>query len=168
MTIGEKIKFFREMRGYNLSQLGKLSKLEASTIRKYEQGERNPKPDQLAKIAAGLNLSVSIFYDLNIETAGDVASLFFLMDDKIEFIFEGKKEDGTYDEDSVSIKFKNKSLQKFLMNWATIKAMLDNIEEQAADISNESVKKTVREEKNSMYEKFKCTQMDSPLMVTKD
>ena len=51
MTTGEKIKYFRNMRGISQETLGQLSSINSATIKKYEYGIRNPKPDQLLKIA---------------------------------------------------------------------------------------------------------------------
>ena len=51
MTTGEKIKYFRNMRGISQETLGQLSGINSATIKKYEYGIRNPKPDQLLKIA---------------------------------------------------------------------------------------------------------------------
>ena len=70
--IGKKIRAFREFRGYSQIQLAELSGINVGTIRKYELGIRNPKPDQLEKIATALGLNVSVFLDFNIETVGDV------------------------------------------------------------------------------------------------
>ena len=66
--IGEKIRAYREFRGLSQVQLAELSGINVGTIRKYELGIRNPKPDQLEKIASALGLNVSIFLDFNIET----------------------------------------------------------------------------------------------------
>ena len=70
--VGKKIRAFREFRGYSQIQLAELSGINVGTIRKYELGIRNPKPDQLEKIATALGLNVSVFLDFNIETVGDV------------------------------------------------------------------------------------------------
>ena len=51
MKIGEKIRAFRELKGLTQEQLGKLSGINGGTIRKYELGIRNPKQEQLIKIA---------------------------------------------------------------------------------------------------------------------
>mgnify|MGYP003490022419 CR=1 FL=1 len=67
--VGKKIRAYREFRGYSQIQLAELSGINVGTIRKYELGIRNPKPDQLEKIATALGLNVSVFLDFNIETA---------------------------------------------------------------------------------------------------
>ena len=61
--VGKKIRAFREFRGYSQIQLAELSGINVGTIRKYELGIRNPKPDQLEKIATALGLNVSVFLD---------------------------------------------------------------------------------------------------------
>ena len=75
--VGKKIRAYREFRGYSQIQLAELSGINVGTIRKYELGIRNPKPNQLEKIATALGLNVSVFLDFNIETVGDVLSLLF-------------------------------------------------------------------------------------------
>lgn len=60
MTTGEKIKYFRNMRGISQDMLGQLSGINPATIKKYEYGIRNPKPDQLLKIANALGISINI------------------------------------------------------------------------------------------------------------
>ena len=82
--IGEKIRAYREFRGLSQVQLAELSGINVGTIRKYELGIRNPKPDQLEKIASALGLNVSIFLDFNIETVGDVLALLFAIDDSVD------------------------------------------------------------------------------------
>ena len=51
MTVGEKIKYYRNIRGISQEMLGNLSGINPATIKKYEYeyGIRNPKPDQLLK-----------------------------------------------------------------------------------------------------------------------
>ena len=62
--VGKKIRAYREFRGYSQIQLAELSGINEGTIRKYELGIRNPKPDQLEKIATALRLNVSVFWIL--------------------------------------------------------------------------------------------------------
>ena len=81
--IGKKIRAYREFRGYSQIQLAELSGINVGTIRKYELGIRNPKPDQLERIATALGLNVSVFLDFNIETDGDVLSLLFSIDNSV-------------------------------------------------------------------------------------
>ncbi len=90
--VGKKIRAYREFRGYSQIQLAELSGINVGTIRKYELGIRNPKPDQLEKIATALGLNVSVFLDFNIETVGDVLSLLFSIDDSVAERYTGRME----------------------------------------------------------------------------
>ena len=83
-SVGKKIRLYREYRGFNQIELAELSHINVGTIRKYELGLRNPKPDQLEKIATALGLNVSVFLDFKIETVGDVLSLLFAIDDAVD------------------------------------------------------------------------------------
>ena len=73
--VGKKIRAYREFRGLNQIQLAELSGINVGTIRKYELGLRNPKPEQLERIASSLEHNYSIYLDIYIETDGDVLSL---------------------------------------------------------------------------------------------
>ena len=88
MTVGEKIKTFRNIRGISQNMLGQLAGIDGTTIRKYELGSRNPKPDQLLKIANALGVSINVFTDFDIETASDVLTLLFKMDDQVDMRME--------------------------------------------------------------------------------
>lgn len=113
MTIGEKIKYFRNMREISQDTLGQLSGINTSTIKKYEYGIRNPKPDQLLKIANALGISINLFMDFDIETISDVLSLLFKLDDQIDIKFEADKDDeGVFEPSTVKMSFKNPIINK--------------------------------------------------------
>lgn len=59
MTKGEKIKYYRNLRGLTQKQLGEKCGLSEPAIRNYELGNRTPSPQQLEKIAAALNVTVT-------------------------------------------------------------------------------------------------------------
>ena len=106
MTVGEKIKTFRNIRGISQNMLGQLAGIDGTTIRKYELGSRNPKPDQLLKIANALGVSINVFTDFDIETASDVLTLLFKMDDQIDMEIDGNKdEDGNIIPETIYIRF---------------------------------------------------------------
>ena len=86
--------------------LGQLAGIDGTTIRKYELGSRNPKPDQLLKIANALGVSINVFTDFDIETASDVLTLLFKMDDQIDMEIDGDKdEDGNLIPETIYIRF---------------------------------------------------------------
>jgi len=90
--IGKRIRFFRERRGLSQRYLGELSGIIEATIRKYEIGQRNPKPDQIAKIAEALGITPNALSPTGIETDADVVSLILAIDDRVGITFDGKKD----------------------------------------------------------------------------
>ena len=77
--VGKKIRAFREFRRYSQIQLAELSGINVGTIRKYELGIRNPKPDQLEKIATALGLNVSVFWILILKQSEMYSPCYFLL-----------------------------------------------------------------------------------------
>lgn len=86
-----KIKYYRNIRGISQEMLGNLSGINPATIKKYEYGIRNPKPDQLLKITNALGISINLFMDFDIETVSDVLSLLFKLDEQVDMKFEVEK-----------------------------------------------------------------------------
>ena len=58
MTIGEQIKTFRKKAGYTQKQLAEICNVAEITIRQYELGKRQPRIEQLEKIANALDVSL--------------------------------------------------------------------------------------------------------------
>lgn len=58
MTIGERIRMYRKAGNLTQKQLGELSGTSETTIKQYETGKRQPRVDQLNKIAIALNILV--------------------------------------------------------------------------------------------------------------
>lgn len=59
MTIGERIKNYRKIAGLTQKDLGELAGVATGTIQQYELGKRQPRIEQLQKIAPILKVSVS-------------------------------------------------------------------------------------------------------------
>lgn len=118
--IGKKIRAYREFRGINQVQLAELSGINVGTIRKYELGIRNPKPDQLEKIASALGLNVSVFLDFNINTVSDVLSLLYAIDEAVDLSLTPDN-----NSDAVSFSFKNKTLQQAILKWCEFKKVYE-------------------------------------------
>ena len=56
MTVGERIRAARKAQGLTQKQLGEKCGIAEPTIRRYELGKLNPKPDTLKKIAKALGV----------------------------------------------------------------------------------------------------------------
>lgn len=128
MTTGEKIKYFRNMRGISQEMLGQLSGINSATIKKYEYGIRNPKPGQLLKIANALGISINIFMDFDIETVSDVLSLLFKLDDQVDMKFEaGKDEEGNFKPSTVKMSFKSNMINKKICTYMKALEIQENL-----------------------------------------
>ena len=133
MTVGEKIKYYRNIRGISQEMLGNLSGINPATIKKYEYGIRNPKPDQLLKITNALGISINLFMDFDIETVSDVLSLLFKLDEQVDMKFEVEKDDnGEFIPSTVKLSFQNAAINQKLCTYLKAK--------QGADIPIEDVK----------------------------
>lgn len=60
MTIGERIKQVRTKKGLTQKQLGSISGTSEITIRQYELGKRQPRLEQLRRIADALGISLDL------------------------------------------------------------------------------------------------------------
>ena len=133
MTVGEKIKYYRNIRGISQEMLGNLSGINPATIKKYEYGIRNPKPDQLLKITNALGISINLFMDFDIETVSDVLSLLFKLDEQVDMKFEVEKDDnGEFIPSTIKLSFQNAAINQKLCTYLKAK--------QGADIPIEDVK----------------------------
>ncbi len=65
MTIGEQIKNYRKVAGLTQKRLGELSDTSERTIQQYEAGKRQPRIEQLQKIADTLNVPISSLLGTN-------------------------------------------------------------------------------------------------------
>ncbi|MBP3703327.1 MAG: helix-turn-helix transcriptional regulator [Lachnospiraceae bacterium] len=128
MTVSEKMKYYRKMRGISQEMLGELSGINSATIKKYEYGIRNPKPDQLLKIAGALGISIYQFMDFDIETTSDVLTLLFQLDEQIDMNFEMKKDrKGNPVPSSIKISFDNADINERLAKYIKAKGLCDSV-----------------------------------------
>lgn len=91
LSIHEKIKLYRENRTMTQAELSKRSGINLSTIKKYETGILNPKPENLKKIADALNVSIYLFLDYEVTTLSDAIAIFMKLTDAIPVQFSGEK-----------------------------------------------------------------------------
>lgn len=169
MTVGEKIRTYRKMRGISQKMLGQLAGgINEVTIRKYEAGDRNPKPDQLLKIADALGISINIFMDFDIETVSDVLSLIFKMDEQLDVEFTGKKnKKGEYAPDSIALKFNNSLINEKLAKWARTKDLVQQTVDARDKFDTEEEYQNEVADMQEMADEIKQHLMDSSIVVKK-
>lgn len=92
MTIGNKIRFFRNLRGYTQEELGQKVGLPGDRVRQYENGVRTPKADKLNAIADALDVDVAALSDINIKSEEDIMHILFELEDNLSIDIE--KRDG--------------------------------------------------------------------------
>lgn len=167
MTTGEKIKYFRNMRGISQETLGQLSGINSATIKKYEYGIRNPKPDQLLKIANALGISINIFMDFDIETVSDVLSLLFKLDNQIDMKFEADKDDeGNFKPATVKLSFKNNLINKKLCTYMKALEIRENMINAKDEYSEEEYADSLQHI-NENIEEIKQHLLDDNMVVKK-
>lgn len=121
-NISRLMKYFRKAKGMSQEELSNAAGINLSTIKKYEVGLRNPKYEQLEKIASALDINVSNFYETEINTIGDLISIIKTLDEQLDIIISAdKNDDGEYLPDTVSITFKSKKINKALLEYVNIK-----------------------------------------------
>lgn len=155
--VGKKIRAYREFRGYSQKQLAELSGINVGTIRKYELGIRNPKPDQLERIATALGLNVSVFLDFNIETVGDVLSLLFAIDDSVNLSLKPTENQ------EVILTFDNPMMQDFFRKWCQFKNVYKKEKAEILAITDVSKRQEELEKLNATQEEWKLRAMGTTI-----
>ena len=159
--VGKKIRAYREFMGLNQIQLAELAGINVGTIRKYEIGLRNPKPDQLEKIASALGMNVSIFLDLNIETVGDVLSLLFAIDDAVELeLSEINEPDNN---GAIGFSFQNPTLQDFIAKWCQFKEVYNKEKKDILSIQDPDIRQKELDSLESTYQEWKMRAMGTTI-----
>lgn len=155
--VGEKIRAYREFRGFNQIQLAELSGINVGTIRKYELGLRNPKPDQLEKIATALGLNVSVFLDIDITTVGDVLSLLFAIDDSVDLSLTQSENQ------EIILSFQNPMMQDFFKKWCQFKNVYEKEKAEILAIEDEDKRQKELDQLNATQEEWKLRAMGTTI-----
>ena len=155
--VGKKIRAFREFRGYSQIQLAELSGINVGTIRKYELGIRNPKPDQLEKIATALGLNVSVFLDFNIETVGDVLSILFAIDDSVNLSLSETSDQ------NIAMTFDNPTMQDFFKKWCQFKNVYEKEKAEILAIEDEDKRQEELDKLNATQEEWELRAMGTTI-----
>lgn len=143
-NISRLMKYFRKAKGMSQEELSNAAGINLSTIKKYEVGLRNPKYEQLEKIASALDINVNNFYETEINTIGDLISIIETLNNQLDMkISAEKNEAGEYLPGTVNITFKNKKVNKALLEYMDIKNNKDNADEELIKLlsSDEKIRK---------------------------
>jgi transcriptional regulator with XRE-family HTH domain len=117
-SIAEKIKRYRKLKEMSQEELSQLSGINVSTIKKYECGLRNPKPDQLLKIASALGVSVNSFLSYDITSISDILCLIMKLHKEANMTISGKKDsEGHYIPETISMAFSDSDINMYLAKY---------------------------------------------------
>lgn len=121
-NIARIIKYYRQLKDMSQDDLSKASGINVSTIKKYEVGLRNPKYEQLEKIADALGININSFYNMEYKTVGDFISSIISMDKQLDMNIEAAKDDtGNIIPESIKITFNNKNINKALSEYLILR-----------------------------------------------
>lgn len=168
MTIGEKIKKYRKMSELTQQELAVYCDINVATIKKYELGQRNPKPEQIAKIAKGLSVNPLIFYDFEIKTLGDVMSLLFLISDITEMeieVIEAEDEEVFPD---IKINFKDLYLKFALHEWGNLISVLKSMKQNECLEDRSDIQKSLYQKANEMEAEFRHRMTEEQRVLSKE
>ena len=116
------IKYYRSLCKMSQADLGKASEINTVQIKQYEEGRRNPKIDQINKIAEALNVSSNAFLDNNVNAIGDIMAYIIALDEQTDFTINCEKdEDGNYLPETLSFSFKNINVNKRIVEYLKYK-----------------------------------------------
>lgn len=130
LNLARTIKKYRKARKLTMEQLSEKSGINLSTLKKYETDNRNPKLEQLSKIAEALEVSVFEFLDIEVNSVNDIISLVNKMNIATDI-------DWDIDNDKVCISFKNKEINNCLKEYA-VDYKKDNILIEKTETNHES------------------------------
>lgn len=120
------------------------------------------------KIANALGVSINVFTDFNIETASDVLTLLFKMDEQVDMEIDGEKDsEGNLIPDTICLRFKHSEINSRLAKFAkTKKSQEDLIASKDAFPSEEAFNRE-SEQLNETCEQIKQHLVDTNKIVKK-
>jgi len=119
MTLGEKIRKYRNLKKMTQKELGLKVGFSAATadsrIRKYESDIMAPKAEIRAKLAKALDVDLSALSDIDLRTYEDVMQILFLMENELGMTIERTHEKTSLVFDNTD--FKNSDFLSYLYAW---------------------------------------------------
>ena len=137
-SVSEKIKYYRKLAKMSQEELATASGINVSTIKKYECGFRNPKPNQLAKIASALGISNNALLSYEVASVSDIISLLIKLDQQTQMQIAGDQDaSGNFIPDSISLTFADQDINNALALYLKYKEER-NTQQDSSDNSDTS------------------------------
>lgn len=140
MTVGEKIKKARTLRGITQAELGKMIGLTGDRIRQYECDVRTPKANILNQLAYALNVSLESLSNTSVITNHDIIHTLFELESVrgLNIVeINGRHYLTFYDKEDPT---KNGDLQDYLESWYTKKKELLSPENNTSGVIDNNIK----------------------------
>lgn len=189
MTLGKKIKHFRNALNITQQKLSSLTKIHNVTIKKYETDALVPLPKQINRIAEALNVSPEeLTYDnpkIVMQTLGDmytfVITLFksnflFFSPDKTNIIinpyfknfFDVKVHNQQDDTSGVTLYINNSDFLSNMQKWNEINLVLENLKIENNDLLKKKGNELTKSESKIIYnieeQELKLERLEMELM----
>ena len=169
MTVGEKIKFYREMRMLSQADLAHLAGISLSALKKYETNIRSPKVSQIRKIADVLNISPNALSNITTDSIGDIIPYLFAIAKVGNIHFYGSKDNtGKYIADDLKFSFDSPILKNFMKEWANKKNILDKLRQEAQDSPDEQAKEYLLNRADEIENEIELLMIDSQLFISNE
>lgn len=110
MSIGENIKKYRNEKGLTQEQLADKLNLSIHSVRKWEQGERRPRPGTIKRIAQILEVST---IDITGESVDDISSSKRISELLSKLFIEELEKEFDEEQDEITEEFDKKNEKKF-------------------------------------------------------
>ncbi len=127
MTVGEKIKYYRELNGFSKRELGLRAGFSFSTaavrISQYESEQTIPREEVLAKIATALNVDISALANINISNEAELLHTLFELENN--YGVKITKNNDSYSITFENLIYKNRTLLSYLDAWYNRQQQLD-------------------------------------------
>lgn len=125
MTIGQRIKSIRKIRGLTQKELGLECGFTDSTsdvrIRQYESDSRVPKEETLKTIAKALKVNYRLIFDLEIKTSSDILFTFFELEQENKITIKSIDDGG-----NITLTFnKDEGIGQLFKEWKIKKEEFD-------------------------------------------
>jgi len=103
--------------------LGDETKLGEKTIQKYELGVRNPKPEQIEKIAQALGLPAALLTDSQYNSYGDVLAAIIALDEAVVLKFDdsSRDEQGRLNPKRITFSIADDVANELIADWEAVR-----------------------------------------------
>ena len=141
-SIADKIKRYRIINNMSQEELSTLSGINVSTIKIYECGYRNPKPEQLVNIANALNVSVLVFLSFDLTTTSDILALLIKLAENSDLEIKCQKDNSdNYVPNTISLSLNdpviNQTLARYLKYKKALESSTNSSTESASDLQRQ-------------------------------